>query len=124
MNKAILMGRLTKEPETKYTTGNKQVTSFTLAVDKRKKGEADFINCQAWEKTAELISKYVGKGDQIAAVGRIQTRSYDDNEGKKRYITEIVVEEVTFCGKKSDKPQQEQSEFFPMSEDDDELPFN
>lgn len=107
MNKAILIGRLTKEPETRYTqTNNIQVTSFTLAVNRRfaKEGEqqADFINIVAWNKTAEFVSKYFRKGQQVAIVGRIQTRNYDDNNGVKHYVTEVIAEEVYFADSKKE----------------------
>lgn len=107
MNKAILIGRLTKEPETRYTqTNNIQVTSFTLAVNRRfaKEGEqqADFINIVAWNKTAEFVSKYFKKGQQVAVVGRIQTRNYDDNNGVKHYVTEVIAEEVCFADSKKE----------------------
>ena len=107
MNKAILIGRLTKGPETRYTqTNNIQVTSFTLAVNRRfaKEGEqqADFINIVAWNKTAEFVSKYFKKGQQVAVVGRIQTRNYDDNNGVKHYVTEVIAEEVYFADSKKE----------------------
>ena len=107
MNKVILIGRLTKEPETRYTkTNNIQVTSFTLAVSRRfaKEGEqqADFINIVAWNKTAEFVSKYFKKGQQVAIVGRIQTRNYDDNNGVKHYVTEVIAEEVYFADSKKE----------------------
>ena len=107
MNKVILIGRLTKEPETRYTkTNNIQVTSFTLAVSRRfaKEGEqqADFINIVAWNKTAEFVSKYFKKGQQVAVVGRIQTRNYDDNNGVKHYVTEVIAEEVYFADSKKE----------------------
>lgn len=107
MNKAILIGRLTKEPETRYTqTNNIQVTSFTLAVNRRfaKEGEqqADFINIVAWNKTAEFVSKYFRRGQQVAVVGRIQTRNYDDNNGVKHYVTEVIAEEVYFADSKKE----------------------
>lgn len=139
MNKVILMGRLTKDPELRYTnTNNTAVCSFTVAVNRRvKQGEerqADFISCQAWTKTAEFIQKYFTKGSPIAVVGRIQTRTWDDNEGKKHYVTEVVVDEVQFVdgAKKSEntgapKPVSNSGSnqgdgFYPM-DDDDELPF-
>jgi single-strand DNA-binding protein len=137
MNKAILMGRLTKDPEVRYTSGNNTaVCSFTLAVDRRfmKQGEekqADFINCQAWSKTAEFISKYFAKGAKLAIVGRIQTRTWDDNEGKKHYVTEVVAEEAYFVESKrgegaSEKPSGisggQTDGFYPV-DDGDELPF-
>ena len=97
------MGRLTKEPEVRYTqTNNTQVASFTLAVNRRftREGDqqtADFINCIAWSKTAEFVSKYFKKGQQVAVVGRIQVRNYEDDKGTKHYITEVVAEEVYFA---------------------------
>lgn len=105
MNKTILMGRLTKDPDTRYTqTTNTQVTSFTLAVNRRfaKEGEqqADFINIVAWSKTAEFVSKYFKKGQQVGVIGRIQTRNYDDDKGVKHYITEVIAEEVYFADSK------------------------
>lgn len=107
MNKTILIGRLTKNPETRYTQANNiQVTSFTLAVNRRfaKEGEqqADFINVVSWNKTAEFVSKYFKKGQQVAIVGRIQTRNYDDNNGVKHYVTEVIAEEVYFADSKKE----------------------
>lgn len=105
MNKTILMGRLTKDPDTRYTqTTNTQVTSFTLAVNRRfaKEGEqqADFINIVAWSKTAEFVSKYFKKGQQVGVIGRIQTRTWDDDQGQKHYVTEVIAEEVYFADSK------------------------
>ena len=129
MNKVILMGRLTKDPETRYTqTNNIQVTSFTLAVNRRftKEGEqqADFINIFAWSKTAEFVSKYFKKGQQVGVIGRIQTRTWDDDQGQKHYITEVIAEEVYFADSK--KEGQADTEIdtandFEVSSDD--LPF-
>lgn len=107
MNKVILMGRLTKDPETRYTqTNNTQVTSFSLAVNRRfaKEGEqqADFINIVAWSKTAEFVSKYFKKGQQVAVVGKLQTRTWDDEQGQKHYVTEVVAEEVYFADSKKE----------------------
>ena len=107
MNKTILMGRLTKDPDTRYTqTTNTQVTSFTLAVNRSfaKDGEqqADFINIVAWNKTAEFVSKYFRKGQQVGVIGRIQTRNYDDEQGTKHYITEVIAEEVYFADSKKE----------------------
>jgi single-strand DNA-binding protein len=132
MNKVILMGRLTKDPELRYTSGkNTAVCTFTLAVDRRAKpGEekqADFFSIVAWERQAEFCSKWFQKGRMVAVVGRLQNRSWDDNEGKKHYITEVVAE-----GKKADggapvKPAGaagggQADGFYPLDEDD-ELPF-
>lgn len=104
MNKVILMGRFTKDPELRYTTNNTAVVSFTLAVDRRIKQEgqptADFIPMVAWSKTAEFISNYFKKGNRIAICGRIQTRTWDDAENKRHYVTEVVVEEAYFAESK------------------------
>ena len=106
MNKVILMGRLTRDPEVRYTsTNNTLVASFPLAVNRRfaKQGEerqADFINITAWDKTGEFCSKYFKKGQQVAVIGRIQTRNYDDKDGKKVYVTEVVAEEAYFADSK------------------------
>jgi single-strand DNA-binding protein len=133
MNKAIIMGRLTKEVETRYTQSNTAVTKFSVAVDRRvKQGEekkADFINCVAFGKTAEFISKYFVKGSSIAVVGRIQTGSYDNSEGKKVYTTDIMVEEVSFAGGKKAEGQQPKSDAddsgfnVNVNNNDDDLPF-
>jgi single-strand DNA-binding protein len=112
MNKVELIGRLTKDPEERYTqTTNTMVANFTLAVNRRykKDGEpdADFINCVAWKKTAEFIIKHFKKGNQIGVAGRIQTRNYDDQNGNKRFITEIIAEEIYFAdGKKNEEPEE------------------
>lgn len=125
MNKVILMGRLTKDPEIRYTQNNTPVCNFTLAVDRRfsKEKQADFINCQAWQKTAEFISKYFQKGLMIAVVGSIQTRTWEDNEGKKRYITEVIVDEAYFTGSKSKTETDKATDTWPPDDEDDDLPF-
>lgn len=102
MNKVILIGRLTRDPELRYTAGNNTaVCQFTIAVDRRFKSDnqpsADFIPVVAWRQTGEFVSKYFTKGSRIAVVGQIQTRSWDDNEGKKHYATEVIADEVEFC---------------------------
>ena len=107
MNKVILVGRLTKDPELRATTSGIPVCSFTVACDRRfvKQGEerkADFINCIAWRQAGESISKYFAKGHRIALEGSIQTRSWTDNEGKTRYSTEVVVEQWEFAQSKSE----------------------
>lgn len=128
MNKVILMGRLTKDPEVRYTQAtNTMVTSFTLAVNRRfvKQGEerqADFINIVAWNKTAEFVSKYFSKGQQVGVIGRIQTRNYDDEQGVKHYITEVIAEEVYFAGEKKEESQNNITDNFEISNSDD-LPF-
>ena len=130
MNKVILMGRLTRNPETRYTqTNNIQVTSFTLAINRRfaKDGEqqADFINIVAWNKTAEFVSKYFRKGQQVGVIGRIQTRNYDDDKGVKHYITEVIAEEVYFADSKKEGQADttlDTTNDFEISSSDD-LPF-
>ncbi len=108
MNKVELIGRLTKDPEVRYTQSNNTlVASFTLAVNRRftREGDtqtADFINCVAWAKTGEFVSKYFKKGQQVAVIGRIQTRSWDDDNGQKHYVTEVVAEEAYFADSKRD----------------------
>lgn len=102
MNKVLLLGRLTDNIEPRYTQSNKLVTSFTVAVNRAKADangqEADFIRCEAWEKTAEILLNYFGKGSRISLEGRIKTGSYDDpnNAGKKVYTTDVVVERIHF----------------------------
>ena len=96
MNKTFLIGRLTHDPELRTNDKGINITKFTLAVNRMKEG-ADFINCSAFNKTAEAINKYLHKGNQIAIEGRIQTGSYE-KDGKKVYTTEVVVENITFIG--------------------------
>ncbi len=108
MNKVILMGRLTRDPEVRYSQAAEPtaIANFSLAVNKRFKrdGEpdADFINCVAFGRTADFIQKYFKKGQQVSVIGRLQTRSYDDQQGQKRYVTEVVVEEQYFADSKRD----------------------
>ena len=140
------MGRLTRDPEVRYTsTNNTLIASFGLAVNRRfaKEGEerqADFINIVAWDKTGEFCSKYFKKGQQVGIIGRIQSRSYDDKDGRKVYVTEVVAEEAYFADSKREEANpfanvQEdntfgnvqssnpwgQNEFTPVADDD--LPF-
>ena len=143
MNKVILMGRLTKEPEVRYTqNSNTLVCSFTLAVSRRftRQGEerqADFINIVAWSKLGEFCSKYFKKGQQVGIIGRIQTRTWDDDQGQKHYVTEVVAEEAYFADSKKDTDASNNTSFentfgstapgnmgsdFEMSSSDD-LPF-
>ena len=108
MNKVILMGRLTRDPETRVSTGDSatSVTRYSLAVDRRFKRDgdqsADFINCVAWNKTGEFVSKYFKKGQQVGVIGRLQTRTWDDDKGQKHYITEVIVEETYFADSRRD----------------------
>ncbi len=106
MNKVFLIGRLTRDPELRYTGSNTPVASFTLAVNRNftnqaGEREADFINIVVWRKQAENVKNYIQQGSQVAVDGRIQTRSYDDKDGNKRYITEVVADNVEFLGSKS-----------------------
>lgn len=110
MNKIILMGRLTKEPEMRYTATSKAVCSFTIAVNRKMKQEgqpdSDFFQIVTWNKTAEFCNNYFKKGQQVAITGRLQNRSWDDADGKKRYATEVIADEVFFAdSKKADSNQ-------------------
>lgn len=143
INKAIIGGRLTKEPEHTVTSSGLDVSKFTVAIDRRfqKQGEekqTDFLNVVAFGKTAQFVSKYFTKGSSIIVVGSIQSRSYE-KDGQKRYVTEIIAEEVNFAGSKKEPTSEQSSEavsgdaamdalselqngFIPV-EDDDSLPF-
>lgn len=134
MNKVVLIGRLTRDPEIRYTTNNNTaVAQFTLAVNRRFKQEgqpeADFLNIVAWAGTADFVGKYFAKGQQVAVCGRLTTRNYDDKDGKKVYVTEVTAEEVYFAdSKKTDNsnsflPEQGGSEGFMQIPDDPNLPF-
>lgn len=138
INKVILVGRITKDPELRKTQSGASVVSFTLACNRRVKQEgqpeADFINCQAWGKTAEVICQYVFKGHLLGLEGRIQTRSYDDKDGKRVYVTEVVCESVQFLESKkqaengvsgTETAQMQNNEFADYASDiqTDDLPF-
>ena len=107
MNKVVFIGRLTKDPELRYTSNtNTAVCNFTIAVDRpvnpnTGNREADFIPVVVWNKQAENVKNYLGKGSQVAVEGRIQTRSYDDQNGQKRYVTEVYANNVEFLGSKN-----------------------
>ena len=111
MNQVILIGRLTKKPELEYTPSNIAVTKFTIAVDRAKKGEADFIRITAWDKQAENICRYMDKGRQIAVLGRIETGSYT-KDGKTIYTEEIISERSEFLGNR-EEPKEEPREEYP-----------
>ena len=116
MNKVILIGRLTRDPEMRTTTSGNNATSFTVAVSRTYTSstgerETDFINCVAWRKQAENIAKYCTKGSQVAVEGRIQTRSYDAQDGTKRYVTEVLADSVTFLGSRNGSSSPETSNF-------------
>ena len=106
MNKVVLIGRLTRDPELRYTGSNTPVATFTLAVNRnfsnqQGEREADFINIVVWRKQAENVKNFMTQGSQVAVEGRIQTRSYDDKDGQKRYVTEVVADNVEFLGSKN-----------------------
>lgn len=101
LNHIVLMGRLTRDPELRYTGSNIPVTSFSVAVDRDTKDadgerQVDFINCVAWRKTGEFVSKYFSKGNMILVSGKLQIRTYDDREGKHRTAAEVVADSVYF----------------------------
>lgn len=138
INRTILVGRLTKDVELKVTASGTPVVSFTLAVNRRvsknatTQPTADFIQCVAWNQTAELMNTYLHRGSQIGVEGRIQTRNYDDPNivGKKVYVTEVVVETVTFLETKQQTSQQETYSYIPEQVEPevidtgfDDLPF-
>ena len=130
LNKAILNGRLTKAPELKQTNSGKNVCSFTIAVDRsRDREKTDFVPIVAWNKTAEFVNQWFGKGDFITIVGRIEVRSYDDKDGTKRTSTEVLAEEVLFGGSKStgkaeEKPAESEQGGFEEVSGENDLPFN
>lgn len=115
MNKVIMIGRLTRDPEVRYSQGNQQpvaIARYSVAVDRKFKQagqpEADFINCIAFGKLGEFAEKYLHKGTKIAVVGRIQTGSYTNKDGNKVYTTDVVVEEQEFCESKSQQSNNQQ----------------
>ena len=106
MNKVFLIGRLTRDPELRYTGNNTAVASFALAVQRnfanqQGEREADFFNITVWRKQAENVKNYLTQGSQVAIEGRLQTRSYDDANGQKRYVTEVVADNVEFIGSRN-----------------------
>lgn len=126
-NIAILTGRLTRDPEIRYTNSNKAVVSFTLACDDGKgtDGErrAQFIDCVAWEKTAEMIDQHFSKGDGLTVIGTQRKRTYE-KDGQKHTVTETVVESIGFpLSRKSDPAPAKASAFEELDDDDGELPF-
>ena len=132
MNRICLIGRLTRDPEIKQSESGVKQTTFTLAVNRIKEG-ADFINCVAWNKTAEVIDRYLTKGRELGVEGRLQTNSYEDREGNKRYATSVIVDNITFIGSKEHSKEEDiekQGTKDPFEEfgeevelDESELPF-
>lgn len=139
MNKVIMIGRLTRDPEVRYSQGNQQpvaIARYSVAVDRKFKQagqpEADFINCIAFGKLGEFAEKYLHKGTKIAVVGRIQTGSYTNKDGNKVYTTDVVVEEQEFCESKSQQSNNQQqtppsvgTDFMKIPDGiENELPFD
>lgn len=126
MNKVILKGRLTADPEMRKTPNDVTVCNFTVAINRRfDKEKTDFILCEAWKQTAEFIAKYFTKGKEIALCGELHIDKYD-KDGETRYITKINVDEVEFCGSKNDSVEVKSAEItadFTEIDDDDDLPF-
>ena len=134
LNKVILGGRMTADPELKQTPQGVSVTSFSIAVNRKgKDAQTDFVNCVAWRQTADFISRYFKKGSSICVTGSIQVRSWNDQQNQKRYATEVVVEEAYFVDSKTDVAPagfgdapsfatQQEPKFEEIANDDD-LPF-
>ena len=129
MNTVVLIGRLTKDPDVRQTESGMTVARFTLAVDRMKKDEADFISIVCFGKTAESVKDYITKGRKVALIGRIQTGSYEKN-GQKVYTTDVIAERVEFCDSKPEgahlavPPKDEGFMQIPDNVDDEGLPFN
>lgn len=131
INKAILMGRLTHDPELRHTDSGKAVCSFSIAVNNGygENRRTDFINCVAWNKTAEFVSRYFTKGKMIIVIGHITTRAWEDKDGKKCYATDVVADEVSFGESKGTASESKPSlseaidEGFLSVEPDDDMPF-
>ena len=127
MNKVIITGNITKEPENKQTTSGISVTTFTVAVNRRYKDangdrQADFINVAAWRSTADYVAKYMVKGTKVAVSGSIQTRSYEAKDGSKRYVTEIIADDVEALVW-TEKNADDVPDGFVQVDDSEELPF-
>lgn len=130
MNKVAIMGRFTKDVDLRHTQSGIAVANFTLAVNRRfvkqeEERKADFINCIAWRNQAEFCEKYFKKGQQMAVIGRLETSSYEDTEGKRRYKTDVIVEEIYFAGSKnnSNNTDTESVGYTDVTGIDDDLPF-
>ena len=123
LNKIVLMGRLTKEPDMRTTQTGKTVTSFTLAVDRDfdRNNEVDFVPCVAWEKTAEFVSRYFHKGQLVSVLGSLQSRSWKDKNGNDRVSWEVICSNVYFAESRKEKPVEPQQ--YEELEDDGPLPF-
>lgn len=131
LNRVVLIGRLTKDPELRYTPNGVAVATFTLAVDRswtnaQGEKEADFIPIVVWRKQAENCANYIGKGSLVAVDGRLQIRTYDGKDGQRRWVTEVVAESVRFLDKR-DSASGTSQEFGPVGNEveftDEEIPF-
>ncbi len=127
MNLCILIGRLTKDPELRYTQSGKAVASFSIAIDRpytnNGQKQADFFNVVAWGKLGENAAKYLSKGRQVAIQGRIENRNYETQSGEKRYITEIIAENVEFVGSKVESQAESRSDDGYRALDEEDVPF-
>lgn len=129
MNKVVLIGRLTRDPELRYTSSNIATATFSLAVDRNftnqnGEREADFINIVVWRKQAENVKNYLTKGSQVAIDGRIQTRSYDGQDGQKRYVTEVVADNVQFLGTRAGNSNNNDNNFAQPAFNDNATPYD
>lgn len=126
MNKCVLVGRLTKDPEGRYTAGDNPlcVTTYTLAVDRKKKGEADFIKVKAFGKMGEFADKYFKEGLRVAISGRIETGSYTNREGQKVYTTEVVAEDQEFAQSRNEEVELKADGAVFTTVNQTELPFS
>lgn len=122
MNKAIISGRLTKDPELKFLTDGKAVATFTLAVNRMKKGEADFIRVTVWGNSAESVAKYCFKGSLVEVDGSIRIGSYE-KDGKKVYTTDVMANQVNFLDTRKSESKQEEADPFDEIISDAEIPF-
>lgn len=138
MNKVIIIGNLTRDPEVKISQSQNAHCSFTVAVSRKFKNAAgerqtDFLSCVAFKQQAEFLGKYFQKGSRVAVIGNLQSRTYDDANGKKVYVTEVVCDEIEFVDSKSEhsepardnpKPPAVDNGFYPSADDDTTLPFD
>ena len=136
MNKVQLIGRLTKDPELRYTKNNIAVANYTIAINDGygEKQQTQYINISTWGKSGEFVSKYFKKGQAIAIVGRLNNNNYEDKNGNKRYSIEVVTEDIEFIGNKKDEKVQQEEVFIPnnyktqyettLTIDDEDLPWN
>lgn len=124
LNHVVLMGRFTRDPELRFTNSQKPVASFALAVDRDGKDNGvDFIDCVAWNGTAEFVSKYFSKGRMAVVDGKLQIREWTDKDGNKRRSSEIIVRDIYFGDSKRKDDSVNTGEFMPICDNDDELPF-